>query len=361
MSSIDKTPKIEGPVLLEPGHYHNWHARLKYSVIMAAIALSIGTIAPIAAAADIALLDAVEDRQVAILLETHFTLPLALGKAGFSDADTEAVIAAEVARLTALMTAQGYLEARIDISGGATQEDPLRLTPILGTRYRIGEIRVEGMPSQSDAQLRAALEALLSRWQGATALRSVVDDLGRGLLFELRQASHAEAVLRSADFTLDRGAAVADLVLTVDAGPAMRFGDVDFRGSLRVEEAEALALVPFRSGDPYSVTAVDGLRAALDRTGLFRRVRIETEVDPDRPDVIDLSVRLWDRAQLPMTEAQPRVLLATILGLGLIQAIRMTSLRKRPVLRGLLIVPVVVMIGGTALEVADRLHWFLYQ
>jgi hypothetical protein len=104
---------------------------------MAAIALSIGSMAPIAAAADIVVLETVEDRRVATLLETHFSLPLLLGKVGLSAAETDAVVAAEVTRLTALMTAQGYLEARIDISGGATDADPLRLTPVLGARYRI--------------------------------------------------------------------------------------------------------------------------------------------------------------------------------------------------------------------------------
>lgn len=361
MSSIDKTPKIEGPDLLGPGHYHNWHDSLKSSVIMAAIALSIGSMAPIAAAADIVVLETVEDRRVATLLETHFSLPLVLGKVGLTAVETDAVVAAEVTRLTALISALGYLEARIDISGGATEADPLRLTPVLGARYRIGKIRVEGLPPQSAPQLHAALEVLLSKQEGRTALRTVVDDLGRGLLFELRQASFAEAVLRGADFSLDRGAAIAELVLSVDAGPPMRFGDVDFRGSLRMEEAEAQALVPFRPGDPYSVTSVDALRGALDGTGLFRRVRVETAVDPDKSGVIDLSVRLWDKAQLPVGETQPRILLATIVALGLLQTVRMSSLWRRTMLRRLLIVPAVVLIGGSALEVAQRLHWFLYH
>lgn len=325
------------------------------------IAPTVAALGPLAALADPALLEPVADREIRLLLERNFTLPLSLGSATLPAAERQDLVLAEVARLRALLVARGFLEARIDTDGRATEEDPVRLRPVPGPLYRFGEVRIDGIPADVDPALAGAIEALRSGHSGEPALGAVVDDLVSGLLYAFRQAAYADAALRDVAFDLNRKAGTADLVVTVDPGQPMRLGVVRFDGSLRMTAEEAQALLPFRTGDPYSLTAVEALYRALNETDVFRRIRIETDVDPDAPGVIDLSVRLRDRAELPPLDSQPRILLATILYLALLQTVRMTKHWSRRGLRLAMIVPAVLLLGGSALEMAHRLYSFLTQ
>lgn len=317
--------------------------------------------APPPARAETALLEPVPDSEIAFLLERNFTLPLSLASAARTEAERQDLIAAEVARLTALLTARGFLEARIDTLGRATEDDPIRLRPVPGPLYRFGDVRIDGLPQPLAPALVAEITALQSGHGGKPARQSAVDDLSSGLLYALRQASYADAALREVTFDLDPEARVADLVVAVDPGQPARFGVVRFSGSLRMTEAEAQRLVPFQPGDPYSLSAIDALYRALDETGTFRRIRIETRPDPAAAGVTDLAVRLRDRADLPPLHSQPRLILATILFLAVLQTVRMTSAWSRRGLRRVMIGAAVLLLAGSALEVAQRLYGFLNQ
>jgi outer membrane protein assembly factor BamA len=162
-------------------------------------------------------------------------------------------------------------------------------------------------------------------------------------------------------FDLDRQTGGATLVLTVDAGLPLRFGAVRFLGSLRMTDEDGQALVPFRAGDPYSVTAIEGLHRALYERDMFRRIRVETVADPDRPGTVDLNVRLRDKAGLPPVASQPWLLLSTILYLAVMQTLRMTAAWSNTGLRRLMIGTAILLLAGSAVEVAQRLYGFLNQ
>lgn len=334
---------------------------LNIPIVVLSIATSIATIAPCPAFAELAILDQVPDQEIAILLDRNFTLPLVLGSTAMSDPVRQDLIAAEVARLTTLLTSRGFLEARLETSGTAIEGDPIRLHPVPGPLYRFGEIRIEGLPPNPDPALIKALDALRSGQTGAPALRTTIDELGRDILYTLRQASYADAALSDVAFDLDRPAVTADIVVTIDPGLPSHFGRVRFDGSLRMQDADAQDLVPFQPGDPYSLTAIDALRRSLDQTGTFRRIRIEAQADPEEPDVIHLSVHLRDQADPPKIDSPPLFLLATILFLAGIQIVRMTAHWSNSELRLRLLVPAVLLLGGTAVEVGHRLYVFLHQ
>lgn len=323
------------------------------------IATTVAAMAP--ARADPALLEPVADRGIAVLLERNFTLPFSLASAPRTAEERQALIAAEVARLTAVLVARGYREARIETSGRATEDDPVYLRPVPGPLYRFAGIRILGLPAQMPPDLAEAVEALQSGRIGTPLLGSAVDDLTRGLLYALRQASYGNAALGTVAFDLDRQTGGATFVLTVDAGLPLRFGAVRFLGSLRMTDEEGQALVPFRAGDPYSVTAIEGLHRALYERDMFRRIRVETVADPDRPGTVDLNVRLRDKAGLPPVASQPWLLLSTILYLAVMQTLRMTAAWSNTGLRRLMIGTAILLLAGSAVEVAQRLYGFLNQ
>lgn len=325
----------------------------------AAFVLSGAVLAAARGEAEVARLGPVPDETVANLLEARFTLPMELEFLGQSHSDPWAVIDAEVSKLTGLLVARGYLEARIEISGAATQDDPLQLRPIPGPFYRIGIVRIEGLPAHSGTGMLTAISALASKWEGSAALSGNFKALRAGLLFELRQASYSQAALEGTAIALDRGMGRADLVMSVDPGSPMRFGDVAFRGSVRMADVDAAALVPFRTGDPYSETAMDALRSALERTGRFRRIRIETTPHDAAPDVLNLTVRLRDKAVTPVGDAKPVLLMAAIGMTILVQSLRVTPSWSDRVLRRFFLGAATVMSAGAVVEVVFRVYGFV--
>lgn len=331
---------------------------------MLALVLSIGSAAGQGAAQDPVVLDPVPDNAaLSGILASAFTLPLLFGIEGQSRADLDAEVAAEATRLAGLLRSFGFLEARVNLSGSATPEDPLRFAPVPGPRYKIGRIRVEGVPRDAGAAL-AVIGTLVSRSEGATATRAVLDELTNGIVHELREASYANAATGEIGFDFDRQSGIAGLTLRVDAGLPFRFGQVAFRGSYRVAESETMKLVPFRPGDPYSVSATDALWTALDQTGKFSRIRIEHKADPKSAGVMDLDVRLWDKAEFPdrieaLSDVGPRRLALTILMLILLESFRVTTQWSDRYIRRFLIIPTSVMLAGSAIVLAERLYRFL--
>lgn len=360
MGSINTAQETDVPNGCRSGKTHKWWERLNFTVIIAALALSIRTMSPAAAWAEAPILEPVPDRQIARLLEENFTLPLGLAAGVETLEARQSLVAAEVTKLTDLLVSQGYLEARVETQGGLHGKTALRLRPFPGPLYRIGTVRIEGLPDGASAELRAAVAGLLAQQTAVEARRSVVDALGRSILLELREASYASAALRAVDFVPDPQTGRADLVLTVEAGAPMRFGEIAFSGSLRMREDALQALVPFTPGSAYSLGAVDALRNALDLTGTFSRIRVEVEPSPDMPGVVNLSVQLKDKGAPLEAGVQPRILFATLLVLAGLHMVRLTSLWAETALRRFLILSAVVFVCASAVEVGNRLYLFLY-
>lgn len=312
-------------------------------------------------AGDRAVLEPVPEKFLAERLQTSFALPMILSIDGQSPEDLTDEVTAEVRKLESLMVALGYLEARVGVKGRGTVEDPLRFDPAPGLRYRIRSIRFEGLPAPQDAGVVAAVEAKLADATGMVALREVLEDLGSGVIFVLKEQGYAMASVGDTRVRLDQIAGRADVVVRVEAGPRMRFGTVSFQGSFRMDEDEAKAFVPFGSGEAYRASAVRDMRSALEGTGMFRRVRIEEMVNPDAPEVMDVSVRIWDRSRLASEQLQSNWLIPTILVLITIKAINLASPAFGLSLRRWCLVPVALMVGGSLLEVGTRLQSFLAQ
>ena len=331
------------------------------TILLAAVLVFFPVICRDALAADLAILERVPERVVDETLQGNFALPRLYAIPGQSPGTLAQETAAERRKLLSHMVALGYLDASISASGSGTADDPLRLHPRPGPRYTIGTVRYEGLPSPVPPSVQAVVDAKVTRRTGMIAFEEIIADLGSGVVFALKEESFATARVSSVTLARNLANAVTDITVTVDPGPAMRFGTVTFRGSFRMDAAETAALVPFRTGDAYSRTAVESLRTALDRTGGFRRIRIDEAPAQDRPDVMNLSVRLWDKAEVRPEQIRSYWLIPTILVLLCIEAVCAASPSFGQSLRRLSFLPVAMMLVGSVIEVGNRLQGFLAQ
>ncbi len=351
--------------LIDQGHVPStdWFNRLEPLRIMAvALVLAIVCSGHGATAASRVMVEPVQEPELASILAERSTLPLLLDLA--EEVDIAAEITAEIRRMTNIMVSLGYLEARIYTDGDATEESPLRLKPVPGRLYRVGWIRVDGLPSEMPENLTLGLNLFSSETVGKNATKEVMRDITRGVLFQLRESAYGMASVADPIISVDPQTRTAGVVVSVQPGTQLLFGEVTFRDSTQVANAQVQALVPFESGSPYSITAIDALQTALERSNLFRRVRIELADEPNATGHIDVIVQLRDRAPDPVALAQssgvgPTRLIVTMLMIVLLECVRVTSYWSHTAVRRALSTAVMLMIGVSGLMILERLYGFL--
>lgn len=110
---------------------------------------------------------------------------------------------------------------------------------------------------------------------GMTAEAPAVAGAETLLLRRLADHGRPLATVEDREILVDHATRTMRATLTVDAGPASRFGPLRFNGLTDVEQAYLERLVPWQEGDPYSQLRVDEYRQRLSETDLFESILIE--------------------------------------------------------------------------------------
>lgn len=302
------------------------------------------------------------DAELDALLAEHLTLPLLLdAEPGARDRSLD--IAAEARKMAALLQSKGYLMARVEVTGSATDADPLVLTPVAGNLYRIGWIRVDGIGSVAP-EVADAIEALIDAEVGRTATAGTLDAIRDGVVAVLRRGAHGHAVVPPPELAIDPRTSTAGITLAARPGAALTFGNTIFTGSFRLSGAQAADFVPYRAGDPYSAEAVATLRTALEDTDHFRKVRIELDPTANAIGQTDIHVDLRDRAPDVVELARssgfgPKLLILAMLVFVLMECLRVTPLWSSRAVRRSVTLAAAGMIGASAPVVVLRLAGFL--
>lgn len=309
-------------------------------------------------------LEPTKDPALSEILQNSFTLPLLIDQPSLSEADLAFEIEAERNKLEMQLRGLGYLDARVQTTGDASVDDPLRLKPVPGELYRVGWIRIDGLPQDVSDDMKNALKSLSAGQAGNTATQEVVESIRSGVLYQLREASFGMASVVAPELKTEPLTRTAGIVLAVEPGVPMVFGNVVFDGSFRVEDIEARAFVPFLAGDPYRRSDLDALENALEATNAFRRIKVELADVPNAEGQFDVHVELRDRTPDPERLASrsgmgPALLILTMLMIALREGVRVTSLwSSRPLRRGLA-VSVAALAGASGLVILQRLIVFL--
>jgi outer membrane protein assembly factor BamA len=311
-----------------------------------------------------AILEPVEDTKLNVLLQQHFSLPLFLNAATASDIHQDRAIKAEASKLKTLMHTQGYLGARIEIVRPQSSDEPLRMRPVPGPLYRLGWVRVDDLPPEPNEKLINSLNDLLDRYVGKRANRQVLAALRSEIRWTFREASFANAEVSQPQMTLEPETRTAGVVLDVVAGAPIRIGRVKFQGAANRRLEIAKNLVPVKPGDLYKASVIDTVQEDLDRTGLFRRVRISLSERPNTSDQYDLNIEVRDGPSDPVQLKEsgglgPFLVFATILLIVFRECVRATKYWKNLVFRSSLTLVVFLMTATSGMFIVQRIAAFL--
>jgi translocation and assembly module TamA len=170
------------------------------------------------------------------------------------------------------------------------------------TRYRI----VYAPPPPPESAPTLASDVNLKLGQPASAEPLVTAE--QQILRQLQERAHPDARIVDRRYVANPADHSISAEITVDAGPAARFGPLHISGLDRVDPAYIDRIARWTPGEPYDIRKVERLRTRLVRTGLFDSVALEgsrpgttttteaKKAPPPTSDVVPIDFAVVERA-----------------------------------------------------------------
>jgi len=219
-------------------------------------------------------------------------------------------------RLNALLRAFGLYEGRIDVLvndrplsldrpdaslalQGAFSEGSIRVlfVPMFGPVYRIRSVRVTA-GTGLDAETRTLSDAesgLPEQIDGRLAMAETMARIEATWLLREKEMGHALAAVVTRTVSPDADSHAVDVTLSVDDGPEVKLGPVQFKGLQRIDPDSLEQYVPFHSGDAYRPALIDRLRTALQHLPFFQSVRVDLATAPDASGRLPVTITVVEK------------------------------------------------------------------
>ena len=196
----------------------------------------------------------------------------------------------DVERLQTALRSEGFYaaEVRTDLDSEADpMQATIEVTP--GPQYLLADYEItftgasppeDALPTLEDLGLHIGIAARAP--DIVAAQRRLLDELARRG-YPLARVVDRKTMIVHAQTTMT-------VALTVDAGPAARFGAASIEGLDRVQESYVRGLLAWQDGAPYDRDAVEKSRTAILATGLFNTVEIAPATTVDAGGTLPMTI-----------------------------------------------------------------------
>lgn len=236
------------------------------------------------------------------LLEKHMTLPAK----PFRDEIDQAAYTRKIKQESIeLLATEGYFTPEIEFdekkgnskAKAKAKAYELRITP--GPRMRVAAVTIEfqGALTADEPIYRARAEQLRAEWPlkpGKVFRSARWEDAKSALLSSVSDRDFATARIIESQAKVDPDTAQATLSITIDSGPAFRYGELQITGLERYKPDVVQNSVPFRPGDPYSREQLLAFQAALQNSQLFNAAAVTVKPDPEQHGAVPVIVTLTE-------------------------------------------------------------------
>lgn len=247
------------------------------------------------------------------LLERHLDLvrleTVARGET-VTDQELTRLIDATPRQVRDLLETEGHFspEVRIERPPGrdATGAERLRLTLRPGPQALISraDIEAEGdlatEAEGGDARAAKVLADLRAAWpmkKGTPFRNTQWSDAKNAALSRLRAAGYAAARWSGTAAQIDAATASARVFLVADSGPLFRSGEVTVEGLKLHDRQTVLNLADLVPGTPVTETLLLDFQDRLQKAGLFERVSVTLDPDPEQAAQARIAVQVTELAR----------------------------------------------------------------
>ena len=215
------------------------------------------------------------------LLETHFQPPMA----PLTDEIARAAFARRAQReISELLATEGYFKPTIKVRPAPPHNVPsLEVNP--GPRTLVAELHIEftGDLAIKEPGRLARIEKLRGAWSLAVGqpFRSLAWQEAKAILLSsVTSEEYPAATIEESRAEVDADSLQARLWVTVNSGPAFRYGSVIIKGLSRYDESLIRDLAPFKPGDPYKRDELLAFQTKLQKMPQFSSAVVHMETDP---------------------------------------------------------------------------------
>lgn len=215
----------------------------------------------------------------------------------------------EVARLRArslesahaLLATEGFFSPQIESALAQADNDLLLrfvVTPGPVTRVRQVDIGFSGPLAESGEagqRLRARVERQFSLLPPMPFRQADWDAAKQAVLRAMQSGMYSAARIATSAARVDPVAQTADLSLTLDSGPAFKYGDLVVSGNQRYPVSIIRKLNPLHPGQPYRQQEVLDFQTALEESGYYSRASVRVDPDPAQAAAAPILVDLVER------------------------------------------------------------------
>ncbi len=218
----------------------------------------------------------------------------------------EALGAEEVARLRdlsqtsarELLATEGYFSPLIDV----TTEDAtlLRFAVTPGARTHVRGVKLNYTGALAEAgegnqRRRARVERQFAMRPGMPFRQADWEAAKGAVLQPLLAAEYPAARIVASEARIDPETHTADLALTLDSGPAFRYGELLISGNQRYPAAIIRNLSPLKPGQPCRQQDLLDYQAALEASGYYAQAVVRIETDPSRAEAAPIRVEVVEK------------------------------------------------------------------
>lgn len=196
----------------------------------------------------------------------------------------ERLIVEARAQAAAILAAQGYftphIESRIE-SDADGRDVRLSIEPGLPTRVSAIALRFSGPVAEGDARDREAMARAQAQWalpQGALFTQAAWGSAKSGAVEALARQRYLLARVASSETKIDPERRSAELAVTLDSGPVIRFGELQIFGLSKYDESRVRNLWTFPADATFDREVVERFQRRLSALQYFANAYVD--IDP---------------------------------------------------------------------------------
>jgi translocation and assembly module TamA len=198
------------------------------------------------------------------------------------------------ARLDQALRSAGYYNAKIDLSVDAAAKPVnvvFKIDP--GPRYRLRDIAIEVTPPDADLPLPSLADLGIA--PGTPAVTQTILDAETRLVELAKARGYALAETGERRAVVDHDADAMDLTLRLNAGPPVRFGEIEVTGLEQVHPDFVERRLPWQPGELITAERLEAGRRALREANLFNTIGVRLGETPDAAGRLPVTVVVTER------------------------------------------------------------------
>lgn len=230
---------------------------------------------------------ALQEQQATLreLLQKHLTIHEAMSNPRLNASEWQRLIKKTPQEISDLLATEGYFKTKTNLRKAGTGEAEFHL--VLPPQAKVSQVNVSVTGAVQQALHQATLEAAQKSWSlpvNSAFTQSAWSKAKRETLATLLRDEFPNARLTQSQALVNPARQVVIIQITVDSGPAVKFGSVHIHGLQHYPESLLRPLMTLKTGAPYRQEDLLTLQSSFMRTGKFRTVDVAAKTDQLNPD-----------------------------------------------------------------------------